>query len=78
MPEIKNYDGKKKNHSHSQSHAHHGKAKRRPHHEAEKIKAEEANEQAADISEESDSINTEAQNEGVYAPSDVYASEDLA
>ncbi|MEK2644860.1 hypothetical protein [Bdellovibrio sp. BCCA] len=77
MPEIKNYDGKKKHHSK----AHHAKAhpeskthqKRRPHHEAAEHAPEEeyvATEQAAD---EAEAINTEAQNEGVQH--DVYVDE---
>ncbi len=75
MPEIKDYDGKKKSPNRENHHGkHHSKhAKRRPHDEigdamseAEQIKADadEINEQTAD---EAESINTEAQNEGVYA-----------
>lgn len=78
MPEIKNYEGKKKNSMNSQP-----KAKRRPHHEADAISTGtlEVNEQAEDIMAEA--INTEAQNEGVSASSteaagDVYAAEDAA
>lgn len=73
MPEIKDYDGKKKSPNRENHHGkHHNKAaKRRPHNEmneamdeAEKIQADaaEINEQLAD---EAESINTEAQNEGV-------------
>ena len=68
--------------SHSHSHDTHHAKKRRPHHEAsaEEIEeqhlmeesetihdANELNEQAADIAEETQAINTEAQNEGVKA-----------
>lgn len=53
MPEIKNYDGKKKTA---------GSEKRRPHREAQA-----AAEQTADVMEASSEINTEAQNEGVSA-----------
>ncbi len=53
MPEIKNYDGKKKSA---------GTEKRRPHREAQA-----ATEQTADVMEASSEINTEAQNEGVSA-----------
>lgn len=83
MPKIENYDGKKKSHGHkSHSHDTHHAKKRRPHHEAstEEVEeqhlmdesetihdANELNEQSADIAEESQAINTEAQNEGVKA-----------
>ncbi|MDG0817737.1 hypothetical protein [Bdellovibrio svalbardensis] len=84
MPEIKNYDGKKKSPNRENSHGkHHNKhAKRRPHdemtdamNEAEEIMADaaEINEQAAD---EMEAINTEAQNEGIH-PS-TYDDESLA
>ncbi|WII71437.1 hypothetical protein QJS83_13285 [Bdellovibrio sp. 22V] len=78
MPEIKNYDGKKKHghkgdhhKKHEKHHAKHSANKRRPHHEepreADEIitDAEGTILEAADIMEETDAINTEAQNEGV-------------
>lgn len=57
MPEIKHYDGKKK-------HSPKPHAKRRPHREVE---TEEIQVAAADIIDETDAINTEAQNEGLSA-----------
>lgn len=60
MPEIKHYDGKKK-----QSPKPH--AKRRPHREVEPDTSEEIQVAAADIMDEADAINTEAQNEGLTA-----------
>ncbi|UXR64993.1 hypothetical protein EZJ49_01855 [Bdellovibrio bacteriovorus] len=60
MPEIKDYDGKKK---------HHHSKKRRPHHEAQTeeimAEAEEIQAEAAVTMDEAQEINTEAQNEGV-------------
>lgn len=86
MPEIKNYDGKKKHHS---SKAHHAKGshgtkhphKRRPHHETQNEEVEDimadmeetrvATEQTMD---EAEAINTEAQNEGVHG---IYVDEEI-
>jgi hypothetical protein len=80
MPEVKNYEGKKK------SHGHHDKHKRRPHHEAQQAvdldteidaemdKVEEMSKSKATATQgtagsaSADEINTEAQNEGVAAP----------
>lgn len=79
MPEIKNYDGKKK--LHTSSKAHHAKGshatkhphKRRPHHETqnEEMETRVATEQTMD---EAEAINTEAQNEGVH---DIYVDEEV-
>ncbi|WP_347358411.1 hypothetical protein [Bdellovibrio sp.] len=72
MPEIKDYDGKKK-HQHSK--------KRRPHHEAqtEEIMADAAEIQAeAEVTmDEAQEINTEAQNEGVKAQETVLEAKDM-
>lgn len=72
MPEIKNYEGKKKTSASSNNHqakkdtpVSKHKNKRRPYSEGNKhnAQAEETHEQMS--MEESDAINTEAQNEGV-------------
>lgn len=72
MPEIKDYDGKKK-HQHSK--------KRRPHHEAQTQEimadAEEIQAEAAVTMEEAQEINTEAQNEGVKAQETVLEAKDM-
>lgn len=57
MPEVKNYDGKKKSTGPTTE-------KRRPHREAS---TENATEQSADILEATSEFNTEALNEGVSA-----------
>ncbi len=72
MPEIKNYEGKKKSTTSGTANE-----KRRPHKEAQVMNAEKAQvaeqnthpstEQTSDLMETSDEINTEAQNEGLSA-----------
>ncbi|QDK37178.1 hypothetical protein [Bdellovibrio sp. NC01] len=84
MPDIRNYEGKKKSKENHHGKHHNKHAKRRLHQEAdhgEEITDDtEINEQTADImaesgknnnamNEENDAINTEAQNEGVHASS---------
>lgn len=69
MPEIKHYDGKKKHASKSHTKGSHEKPhhKRRPHREMEEVMTEsdEILVASADIVDETEAINTEAQNEGL-------------
>jgi hypothetical protein len=69
MPEIKNYEGKKKQSGkgHEETEKEKSHSKRRPHKEmAEETHSEEV-QTSFEMAEENDSINTEAQNEGVSA-----------
>ena len=87
MPEIKNYEGKKKAHhthhskTHSKKETHVAKhtEKRRPHNEAETMMAEseEIQSQAQVVIEEAEAINTEAQNEGIYVDEEIKAEAEM-